>query len=217
VDQRLIILVLGAVLMGGAISVRELVKERAIFARERAVGLSVSAYLASKIAVLGTLAALQSLLFAVLTVAGAPGPDGGGVLDLGTVEVVIPLALVSVSMVLTGLLISAMVSSSEQTMPALVGLVMLQLVLCGGLLPVAGRAGLEQVSWLVPGRFAFAATASSVGLERRPPHGGEHDALFTSSAGHWALDVAALLALSVVIAALARWATARSIRRLSTR
>jgi ABC-type transport system involved in multi-copper enzyme maturation permease subunit len=124
---------------------------------------------------------------------------------------------VSVSMVLTGLLISALVSSSEQTMPALVGLVMLQLVLCGGLLPVAGRAGLEQLSWLVPGRFAFAATASSVGLERHPPHGGEHDVLFTSSAGYWALDVAALIVLSLLIAALARWATARSIRRLSTR
>ncbi|MFC4783615.1 FHA domain-containing protein [Nocardioides sp. MAHUQ-72] len=218
VDQRLIILVLGAVLMGGAISVRELVKERAIFARERAVGLSVSAYLASKVAVLGSLAALQSILFVLLTVAGTPGPDGDGVIGLGTLEIVVPLALVSVAMVMAGLLISALVSSSEQTMPALVALVMLQLVLCGGLLPIAGRAGLEQLSWAVPGRFAFAASASSVGLESAPHHRGTvRDALSTSSAGYWTLDVVALVVLALVLTALTRWATARSIRRSSTR
>jgi ABC-type multidrug transport system ATPase subunit/pSer/pThr/pTyr-binding forkhead associated (FHA) protein len=217
VDQRLIVLVLGAVLMGGAISVRELVKERPIFARERAVGLSVPAYVASKVAVLGTLACLQSMLFALLTVAGTHGPDDGGVLGLGTAEVVIPLALVSLSMVLTGLLISALVSSGEQTMPALVGLVMLQLVLCGGLLPVAGRAGLEQVSWLVPGRFAFAASASSVNLEQNAPHATADDALSTHSAGYWTLDVTALLLLVLVLAGLTFWATGRSIRRSSSR
>jgi hypothetical protein len=217
VDQRLIVLVLGAVLMGGAISVRELVKERAIFARERAVGLSVSAYVASKIAVLGSLAALQSVLFALLTVAGTHGPDEGGVLGLGMVEVILPLALVAVSMVLAGLLISALVSSSEQTMPALVGLVMLQLVLCGGLLPIAGRAGLEQLSWLVPGRFAFAASASSVGLEQPATGETADDVLATHSGEYWLLDVGALVALVVVLVALTTWGTARSIRRTSSR
>jgi ABC-type multidrug transport system ATPase subunit len=218
VDQRLIVLVLGAILMGGALSVRELVKERAIFARERAVGLSVSAYLASKMAVLGTFAALQAVVFAVLAVAGMPGPDDGGVLGLGTVEVVVPLVLVAVSMVVTGLLVSALVSSSEQTMPALVGLVMLQLVLCGGLLPVAGRPGLEQVSLVVPGRFAFAGASSSVGLVPDVPKpGSTHDVLATSSAPYWLLDVAGLLVLTLVLVSLAGWATARSIRRPSTR
>jgi ABC-type multidrug transport system ATPase subunit/pSer/pThr/pTyr-binding forkhead associated (FHA) protein len=218
VDQRLIVLVLGAILMGGAISVRELVKERAIFARERAIGLSVSAYLASKVAVLGSLAAIQSVCFAVLAVAGMPGPDNDGVLGLGIVEIVLPLALAALSMVMAGLLISALVSSSEQTMPALVALVMGQLVLCGGLLPVAGRAGLEQLSLLVPGRFAYAATASSVGLDPDPPRPGtSNDLLSTSSAQYWTLDVVGLVILTLALAALARWATARSIRRSSMR
>lgn len=218
VDQRLIVLVLGATLMGGAISVRELVKERAIFARERAVGLSVSAYLASKVAVLGSLAVIQSVCFAALALAGMPGPDDGGVIGLGTAEVVIPLALVALALVMTGLLVSALVGSSEQTMPALVGLVMVQLVLCGGLLPVAGRAGLEQLSLLVPARFAYAAASSSVGLEPDPPRPGTaHDVLSTGSAQYWALDVAGLVVLALVLVALARWATGRSIRRSSTR
>jgi hypothetical protein len=212
-NQRLIVLVLGAILIGGAISVRELVKERAILARERAVGLSVSAYLASKVAVLGSLAAIQTVVLVVIAVAGMPGPDHDGVLGLGAVEVVFPLALAAVSMVLAGLVISALVSSSEQTMPALVGLVMVQLVLCGGLLPVAGRAGLEQLSFLVPGRFAFAAAASSVGL--RPDTA--RDVLQTSSAQYWTIDIAGLVALTLILTALLRWATGRSIRRSSVR
>ncbi|RYP84761.1 hypothetical protein EKO23_14695 [Nocardioides guangzhouensis] len=40
-------------------------------------------------------------------------------------------------MAVLGLAISARVTSSEQTMPALVGLVVVQLVLCGALVPVA--------------------------------------------------------------------------------
>ena len=216
-DTRLVVLVLGAILIGGAISVRELVKERPILARERAVGLSVSAYLASKVAVLGSLAAIQSVLFAVLAVAGMPGPDHGGVLGLGAFEVVLPLALVSVSMVMAGV-ISALVSSSEQTMPALVALVMVQLVLCGGLLPVAGRPGLEQLSLVVPGRYAFAATASAVGLEPgRMVAEESQDVLWTSSVSYWTLDVAGLVMISLALLVLARWATGRSIRRSSTR
>jgi ABC-type transport system involved in multi-copper enzyme maturation permease subunit len=120
--------------------------------------------------------------------------------------------------VMIGLLISALVSSSEQTMPALVAVVMLQLVLCGGLLPVAGRAGLEQLSLIVPGRFAYAASSSSVGLQPAHPRpGATNDLLSTATAQYWALDVAALVVLIVVFAVLARWATGRSIRRSSTR
>ena len=218
VEQRLIVLVLGSVLMGGAISVRELVKERAIFARERAVGLSVSAYVASKMAVLGALVVFQTVLFAVLAVVGMPGPDGGGVLGLGTFEVVLPLTLAALATVMLGLLISALVSSSEQTMPALVAVVMVQLVLCGGLLPIAGRAGLEQLSLIVPSRWAYAAGSSAVGLQPDHPRPGATDDLLSRSAAqYWVLDVAALVVLTLVFAALARWATGRSIRRSSTR
>ena len=50
-----------AVLMGTTLTVRDLVSERAIFRREQAVGLSATAYLLAKVAVLGTVAALQGL------------------------------------------------------------------------------------------------------------------------------------------------------------
>ncbi|RAG80263.1 ABC transporter ATP-binding protein, partial [Streptacidiphilus pinicola] len=75
------ILCVGGVLTGAANSVRELVKERTIYQRERAVGLSRSAYLCSKIVVLGTVTVVQAV---VLTMVGLFGvrlrPHGGGVL-----------------------------------------------------------------------------------------------------------------------------------------
>jgi hypothetical protein len=43
---------------------------------------------------------------------------------------------------------------------------MIQLVLCGGLVPLHGRPGLEQVSWAVPARWGFAMVASSTDLQR---------------------------------------------------
>jgi len=52
--------------MGAAASVRELVKERPIYRRERAIGLSIGAYLTSKILVLGIITGLQATLFTTI-------------------------------------------------------------------------------------------------------------------------------------------------------
>jgi hypothetical protein len=58
--QLLLVLIMGGALMGSAAAVRELVKERAIYRRERASGLSLGAYLSSKVAVLGVLTGIQA-------------------------------------------------------------------------------------------------------------------------------------------------------------
>ena len=55
----LLILAVGACFSGAANSVRELIKERVIYERERATGLSRSAYLMSKVIVLGVITAFQ--------------------------------------------------------------------------------------------------------------------------------------------------------------
>jgi hypothetical protein len=51
-------------------------------------------------------------------------------------------------------------------MPLLVVGVMFQVILTGGIFPVAGHVGLEQVSWISPSRWGFAATASTVNLNK---------------------------------------------------
>ncbi|CAM5743081.1 ABC transporter ATP-binding protein/permease [Streptomyces hirsutus] len=68
--KALLILAAGAVLTGAANAVRELVKERPIHRRERAVGLSRSAYLMSKIIVLGTVTVLQAVVLTLVALLG---------------------------------------------------------------------------------------------------------------------------------------------------
>lgn len=211
IQLRLIVLVVGAALMGTAISVRELVVERPIYRRERAVGLSPGAYLLSKVAVLGVLVAGQCVVFTVLALVGLPGPDEALVLGNGHVEVAAAVAAVGVTMTVAGLAVSAAATSTEQTMPALVVLVMAQLILCGGLFPVEGRAGLEQVSWVLPARFGYAATAATVGLQRPPAP--DVDPLYDPTAQQWLIDLGLLGVQSLVFFALAAWALHRSATR----
>ena len=61
-------------------------------------------------------------------------------------------------------------------MPLLVVGVMFQVVLTGGIFPLTGKVGLEQVSWLSPSRWGFAAVASTVEPERDPAAGGAEGA-----------------------------------------
>lgn len=215
VQQRLVVLVVGAALMGTALSVRELVVERPIYRRERAVGLSPGAYLLSKVVVIGVLVACQCVLFTMLALLGLPGPDDARVLGSGRLEVAVAVAAVGVTMTVAGLAISAAATSTDQTMPALVALVMAQLILCGGLFKIAGRAGLEQGSWLLPARFGYAATAATVGLQQRPAP--NVDQLYDPTAQQWLTDLGLLAVQALVFLALAAWALHRSVTRQSWR
>jgi ABC-type multidrug transport system ATPase subunit len=233
-QSRLLVLVAGAALMGTAMSVREIVAERPIFRREHAVGLSVASYLGSKVVVLGTVVAFQAATLTLLSLAGLPGPVDPLVLPSGTLEVTAAVAALAVTMTLAGLAVSGMVRSSEQSMPALVAVVMAQLVFCGALFPIEGRAGLEQFSWLFPGRFSFAATAATAGgSDVRAPapdpwlqdvlgpwlpdvsgaRARGLDPLWEHTAAQWFTDMALLGAQAVVLALLASWAVSRSVRR----
>ncbi|MDN5746603.1 MAG: ABC transporter permease, partial [Nocardioidaceae bacterium] len=184
-SQRLIVLIVAACLMGTALAIRELVGERPIFKREYAVGLSPGVYFASKVLVLGTAAFLQGLLVTFLATVGLPGADGGA----GTFRVAVAIAALSFTMVVIGLALSALVTSTEQTMPALVGMVMLQLVLSGSLFPIAGRALLEQIAWLSPSRWGYAATASAMDITREGVSGQGEDWIAQSGAGHYLMDL----------------------------
>lgn len=212
-QQRLTILIVAASLMGTAVTIRELVKERAIFQREYAVGLSPGMYLLSKIIVLGAACFGQGVLVTYLAAVGLPGPDDG-VMGLGTFEVALAMGMVSLVMAITGLAVSALVTSSEQTMPALVALVMLQLVLSGSLVAVNGRAFLEQAAWLAPARWGYAAAASSVDLNRSPQRTpeGDLDPLFDPSFAQWFGSMLMLLIMAAVVGALGYWLVRRSAR-----
>jgi hypothetical protein len=207
-NQRLTILVIAAALMGTAMSIRDLVQERAVFRREYAVGLSPGAYYASKALVFGVACFLQGVLVTRLATWGLPEQDGRGVGQWGWWEIAIPLGLLSTVMALVGLWISASVRSTEQTTPSLVAVVMSQIALCGALIPVAGRPVIEQVTMFAPGRWAFTAAASSAHLDRSPRFGDDQLIAFTTQ--QYLYDVLGLVVLGVLVC----WAGAASVRRV---
>ncbi len=195
--ELLLVMIIGGSLMGSAAAMRELVKERAIYQRERAVGLSLPAYLASKLTVLGALACLQAALFATVSMVGLPGPDGAVLLASGRAEVVLAVIAASLVAVTVGLAISALIPNTDRGRPMLALLVMLQLILCGGLFPVHGRAVLEQLSWLVPARWAYAMGAATLDLTRLRTS--PADSLWQHTVHAWALDTVALGVMGVTL------------------
>jgi ABC-type multidrug transport system ATPase subunit len=148
--QLLVILIVGAAFMGTSLSARELVNERPIYERERAVGLSPVAYLLAKLAVFAGLALVQATLLTLFVLARKPGPVGSVMLGSGEIELLVAVAATAFVSAVLGLLISSLVSTSEQVMPLLVVSVMMQLVMCGGLIPIYGRPLLALLSWIDP-------------------------------------------------------------------
>jgi ABC-type multidrug transport system ATPase subunit len=208
--QLLLILVMSACLIGVANAVRELVKERAIYTRERAAGLSPAAYLASKLVVLGVISAAQSVVLVAIGLAGRPMPARGVLTSLPLAEIMLGVAVLAIASMTAGLLISAAVNSSDKTLPLLVVTVLVEVVLSGGVIRLNGSAGLEQLAWLTPSRWGFAAVASTIDLNHvtPPPPGGSPDPLWNHSVHAWAVSMALQLVLAAAFA-LATWGLLR--------
>ncbi|MEU2426642.1 FHA domain-containing protein [Streptomyces sp. NPDC007851] len=200
VTNALLILCAGGVLTGAANAVRELVKERVVHQRERAVGLPRSAYVMSKVVVLGAVTVLQAVVLTLVGLAGVDldAPGGRGVLMPPLLEITLAVALLAFTSMMLGLLISALVRKEEVTMPLLVLLTLVQVVFCGALVKLDGVPGLEQLAWLVPSRWALGAMAGTVELHRLVPGAATADPLFRHSAGVWLRDMLMLVVLSVV-------------------
>ncbi|WP_372494606.1 FHA domain-containing protein [Mycobacterium colombiense] len=209
--QILALLMPAAAFMGTALTIRDLVGERAIFQREQAVGLSTTAYLLAKTAVFCGFAILQSAIVTAIVVIGKSAPTRGAVLfghsTVGaTAELFATVAATCVASAILGLAISSLVRSSEQIMPLFVVTVMAQLVLCGGMVPVTGRLGLNQLSWAMPARWGYAAAASTVDLRHLVPDSLlSQDRFWQHTPKIWLLDMGMLAALSIFYAGFVRW------------
>ncbi|BBZ49314.1 ABC transporter ATP-binding/permease Rv1747 [Mycobacterium heidelbergense] len=205
--QILILMSLAAVFMGTALTIRDLVGERAIFRREQAVGLSAGAYLGAKLTVFCAFAITQAAIATAIVLAGKGTPTQPAVL-LGNAsfELFVTVAATCVASAILGLVLSSLARSHEQIMPLLVVSLMLQLVLAGGMVPVTNRIFLDQLSWLVPSRWGYAAAASTVNVRALVPGSLiPGDGHWSHTRGAWLLDMGMLAALSVVYAAVVRW------------
>src|SRR5271165_3934352 len=192
--------VICACLAGAASSVRELVKERSIYIRERAAGLSSGAYLSSKLLVLGVIVIVQSFVLVLIGLAGRPMPPTGAFLTgAPLVELLLGIAAIALASMCLGLLVSALVSTSEKAMPFLVLLTMVQVILSGGVLSLSGKAGLTQLAWLAPARWGFGAVASTANLTLiNPIQGNFTDPIWAHTSSNWLRDMGFTIGLAVI-------------------
>ena len=159
----ILVLILGSVFVGLSTGVQEIVKENQIRNREQTVGIKPISYLFSKILILGAIVILQMIVFVQIVLFGRPLPESGLWLSSSSIEITAICAILALASMSLGLLISALISSSEQAMPALVGMTMVQVVLSGAL-PLTSGGLIEKLSVLSPSYWATNALSASIDL-----------------------------------------------------
>ncbi|MEV8563992.1 FHA domain-containing protein [Streptomyces sp. NPDC051322] len=198
----LLILAVGACFAGAANSVRELIKERVIYERERATGLSRSAYLMSKVIVLGLITVVQGAIIGGIGFGLKKAPAEGLIFSNSTrIELTLPIMALGFTSMMIGLIISALVRTAEKTMPLLVMFAIIQVVFTGCLFTLNGAVGVNQFSYLMPSRWAVAAAGTTASLnvllpDKKDPT--NTDPLWEHTLGTWVLDMGILLAMGVV-------------------
>ncbi|MEA2479633.1 MAG: transport system ATP-binding/permease protein, partial [Thermoleophilaceae bacterium] len=170
-SQLLFLLVTLAIWIGSIDSAREIIKERAVFSRERAVGVRISAYLMSKVTVLFTLAAVQTVLLTVIVFALRPLHESGG-RALAILGLLILTSWVAVAM---GLLLSAWVNTENQATSFIPLALIPQLLFAGQIkgiteLPTVmkGLAALIFARWAFPGVGHLASFNDRISETRDP-------------------------------------------------
>ncbi|MCX5196488.1 FHA domain-containing protein [Streptomyces sp. NBC_00249] len=197
----MLIICVGMCFSGAANSVRELIKERVIYERERATGLSRSAYLMSKVIVLGLITAIQAVVICGIGFFPRELPAEGLIMP-PAVELCLSVLALGFTSMMFGLVISSLVKTSEKTMPLLVMFAIIQVVFTGILFQVYDSPGLEQFAWLMPSRWAVAAAGTTLNLGRlMPPWDHDNptntDPLWDATVGQWTLDITILVLMGV--------------------
>lgn len=146
------LLTLSSSWFGMSAAVRELISDRTVWLRERRVGVGVTAWLGSKILVLGVLVALQCI---ALTALAFPGSGLGGQ-GYSPIELVQGTILAGWSGLATGLLVSALWGRSEAAVGTIVLLLVPEIAFSGIMTPLDKLGVLARgVSWLNPVRYAY--------------------------------------------------------------
>ncbi|MBD2043162.1 ATP-binding cassette domain-containing protein [Microcoleus sp. FACHB-672] len=154
-----------AIWVGLSTSLQEIVKESAIYLRERLVNLGLFPYLGSKVLILGGLALLQTLLMVGVILIGfkSPQPD----LILWPVGLGITTFLTLLTSMSLGLMVSAIVKNGSQANSALPLLLLPQIIFSGVLFKMEGLA--SKLSWLMLSRWSVGAYGALVNVNGMVP------------------------------------------------
>lgn len=166
-QRSLFIMVCSAVWFGTINSVREIVKEAAIYRRERALYLDIRAYVFSKILVLGTLCAVQSAVLLAIVARRTNYPAQGVFLKHtpygALIEMAICLWLVSLVGLMLGLFISAVAPNSDRAVSFVIIVLIPQIIFANVIFSLGGTS--EVLSWLMPSRWGMQVLGSIVRLK----------------------------------------------------
>ena len=157
-----------------------------MLAREAAVGVRIRAYVASKVAVLWTLVAVQVVLLAGIVLAIRPLPAAD------TVVLLAIFLLTGFASAAMGLVLSAAARSEDQATSFVPLALVPQLFFAGAIIPLDQMSGVVRViSDLVFARWAYAASGVPLDLDARLNDGR------ASVYGHF-FDVSVPLAVAVL-------------------
>jgi hypothetical protein len=140
----------------------EIVKERAIFKRERAVNLNVLAYVLSKVLVLGGFAVIQVISMILILAAKLDFGFEGAIFDIGVVEIFITLYLAMLASIAFGLFISAIVPNTDVVLYAILVQLFIQIVLGGTMFPLESNPA----SYATVGYWTMDSMGSSIDLPK---------------------------------------------------
>ncbi len=173
-ERALFIIAFVAVLFGCINGTREVVKEAAIYRRERTVNLGIVPYILSKVTILGVLALFQSAMLLIIVQLFEPLHQG--IFLPVILETYITLALTALAGLMIGLTASAFAANEDSANSLLPFLLIPQVVFAGVEIPLKNLP-LQIPAVVFPTRWAMAALGSSIGLHSDKLGG---DSLFNS-------------------------------------
>lgn len=199
-----LVIVLAMTLMGSLNSIREIVKEFPVYRRERAVGLSVGAYIGSKVAVLSVVTIIQAIVFVLIATWRLGGPAEGSLLENGKAELIVAVLLAGLAAMSIGLIFSSLVSTSDKAMTLLPLILIPQIVLSGAVIFLHDKPAMRWLGYLMSANWGFSAAASTVNLTALDPLAARNQpilfgtSLWEHSAGAWVRNIVALVALTAI-------------------
>lgn len=154
-----------AIWIGLSTSLQEIVKESAIYMRERLVNLGLFPYLGSKLLILGGLALLQTVLMVAAILIGFKSPQPE--LIPWAIGVAISTFLTLFTSMSLGLLVSALVKNSSQANSSLPLLLLPQIIFAGVLFSMEGVG--RVISWVMLSRWSVGAYGALVNVNAMVP------------------------------------------------
>ena len=153
-DFPYFVLALVSVWFGTSVAAREVIRERAVYNRERMVNLGLLPYLGSKLLILSLIVGFQCvLLFGTLKAFDLVGMIKlpGAVFGLPQLVVMIVTGMVGIAL---GLFVSAIVKTSEMA-TSLVPLILIPQILFSGLVGVPQGFSVKAIGAFMPATWAF--------------------------------------------------------------